>query len=64
MQAMVTQKDDKAINEIRTAENEKTGHALGIWIGGCSLFYKRELWAPKSAGAHSTKSLKISGCKT
>ena len=28
-----------------------------------SLFYKRELWASKSAGAHSTKSLKFSGCK-
>ena len=40
-----------------------TGHALGIWICGCTLFYKRELWASKSAGAHSTKSLKISGCK-
>ena len=39
------------------------GHALGIWICGCSLFYKRELWASKSAGAHSTKSRKISGCK-
>ena len=39
------------------------GHALGIWICGCSLFYKKELWASKSAGAHSTKSLKISGCK-
>jgi hypothetical protein len=39
------------------------GHALGIWICGCSLFYKRELWASKSAGTHSTKSLKISGCK-
>ena len=39
------------------------GHALGIWICGCSLFHKRELWASKSAGAHSTKSLKISGCK-
>ena len=39
------------------------GHALGIWICGCSLFYKRELWVSKSAGAHSTKSLKISGCK-
>ena len=38
-------------------------HALGIWICGCSLYYKRELWASKSAGAHSTKSLKISGCK-
>ena len=40
-----------------------TGHALGIWICGCSLYYKREHWASKSAGAHSTKSLKISGCK-
>ena len=40
-----------------------TGHALGIWICGCSLYYKRELWASKSAGAHSTISLKISGCK-
>ena len=28
-----------------------TGHALGFWIWGCSLFYKRELWASKSAGA-------------
>ena len=27
------------------------GHALGIWICGCSLFYRRELWASKSAGA-------------
>ena len=35
----------------------------GIWICGCSLFHKRELWASKSAGAHSIKSLKISGCK-
>ena len=41
----------------------QTGHALRIWICGCSLFYKRELLATKSAGAHSTKSLKISGCK-
>jgi hypothetical protein len=41
----------------------RPGLALGIWICGCSLFYKRELWASKSAGAHSTKSLKISGCK-
>ena len=38
-------------------------HALGFWICGCSLFYRRELWAPNSAGAHSNKSLKISGCK-
>ena len=40
-----------------------SGNVLGIWICGCSLFYKREHWASKSAGAHSTKSLKISGCK-
>ena len=40
-----------------------SGHALGIWICECSLFYKRELWASKSAGAHSNKSLKIIGCK-
>jgi hypothetical protein len=38
---------------------DTSGHALGIWIRGCSLFYKRELWASKSAGAHSTESLKI-----
>ena len=37
--------------------------ACGIWICGCSMFYKKEFWASKSAGAHSTKSLKISGCK-
>ena len=36
---------------------------LGIWIFGSSLFYKRGLWASKSAGAHRTKILKISGCK-
>ena len=40
-----------------------SGHALGFWICGCSLFYKRELCASKSAGAHSTKSFKICGCK-
>ena len=39
------------------------GHELGNWICGFSLFYKRELWTSKSAGAHSTKSLKICGCK-
>ena len=39
------------------------GHVLGIWICGCSLFYRRELWASKSAGFNSTKSLKICGCK-
>ena len=40
-----------------------TGHALGIWICGCSLFYRRELWASKFAGFNSTKSLKICGCQ-
>ena len=40
-----------------------TWYALGIWICGCSLFYKREFWASKLAGAHSNKRLKISGCK-
>ena len=29
----------------------QSGHALGIQIWGCSLFYKRKLWASKSAGA-------------
>ena len=51
----------KAMLVPRTSLN--SGHALGIWICGCSLFYKREIWASKSAGAHSTKSLKIRGCK-
>ena len=40
-----------------------TGHALEIWICGCSPFYKSELWASKSVGAHSTKSLKSVGAK-
>ena len=35
------------------------GHALGIWICGCSLFYKWELMASKLTRSHSTKSLKI-----
>ena len=26
-----------------------SGHALGIWICGFNLFYRRELWASKSA---------------
>ena len=38
-------------------------HALEIWIFGCTLFYKRYLWASKPAGSHNTISLKISGCK-
>jgi hypothetical protein len=33
--------------------------SLPAWPG----FYKRELWASKSEGAHSTKSLKISECE-
>ena len=39
-----------------------SGNALGIWICrcGCSLFSGFS----KSAGAHSTRSLKISGCKS
>ena len=40
-----------------------TGHAFGIWIWGCSLFYRREFWASKFAGTDSTYSLKIRGCK-
>ena len=43
--------------------DDRKGHALRVWICGCSLFYKRQLWTSKSACAHSTKSLKISGCK-
>ena len=27
---------------------------LGIWICGCSLFYRRELWDSKSSGFNST----------
>ena len=38
-------------------------YALEILICGCSLFYRREYWASKSAGANSTYSLKIRGCK-
>ena len=36
-------------------------NALGIWICGCSLFYRREpeLWASKSLGANQSLSLKI-----
>ena len=29
-------------------------YALGILICGCSLFYRRELWASKSVGSNST----------
>ena len=43
--------------------NELSGHALGIWICGCSLFYKIELRPSKSAGFNNTKILKICGCK-
>jgi len=41
-----------------------SGHALGIWICGCSLFYKRQLRASKSEGFNSTNSLKIFRCKS
>ena len=41
----------------------KSGHALGIWIWGCSLFYRRELCVSKSAGFNGTKSLQTCGCK-
>ena len=47
----------------RSANLLMSGHALGIWKCGYSLFYKRELWASKSGSAHCNKSLKISGCK-
>ena len=40
-----------------------SGHALEISICGCSLFYRRELWASKSASFNSTKSLKSVGAK-
>ena len=36
-----------------------SGHALGICICGCSLLYRRVLWASKSAVFNSTKSFKI-----
>ena len=36
---------------------------LGIWICGCSLFYRIELWASISKSANSTSSLKVRGCK-
>jgi hypothetical protein len=35
------------------ASTSISGHALGIWICGCRLFYRRELWASKSASANS-----------
>ena len=41
-----------------------TGHALGIWICRCSLFYRKELWVSKSEDFNSAKSLKIWGCKS
>ena len=28
---------------------DRSRHVLGIWICGCSLFYRRELWASKYA---------------
>ena len=33
----------------------QSGHALGIGICGCSLFYKKELWTSKSASVYSAK---------
>ena len=32
------------------------GYVLGIWICGCSLLYKRVLWASKSGDEYGTKS--------
>ena len=29
---------------VRLAALLSTGHALEIWIWGCSLFYRRKLW--------------------
>ena len=46
-----------------TQFGQNTGHTLGIWICGRSLFYRRELLASKSMGATSSTSLKICGCK-
>ena len=51
------------LSDFCTASIYIPGYALGIWICGWSLFYKRELWASKSAWALSTKTFKISGCK-
>ena len=41
-----------------------SGHTLGIWICGCSLFYRRELWVSKSVVFKSTKSLTICGWRS
>ena len=49
--------------QVTNFSHEYTRHALEIWISGCSLFHRRELWTSKSAGANSTKSLKIRGRK-
>ena len=46
---------------LKTVHHE--GHALGIWICGCSLFYKRELWVTKSAGAQILKASKSASTK-
>ena len=36
----------------RGSRHHDAWYALGILIGGCNLFYRRELWASKSAGAN------------
>ena len=42
----------KKVSLVQPGSNDfDQGIALGIWILGCSLFYKRELLASKSAGA-------------
>ena len=38
-----------------------SGNALGIWICGCSLFYKREGWVAKSEGTKASKSAGAKG---
>ena len=51
------------LNRLSNHKPYSSGHALGIWICGCSLLYRRELWASNSAGVYSSKSPKICGCK-
>ena len=41
----------KITSKTNEVNNHLAGHAFGIWICGCSLFYRIELWASKSAGA-------------
>ena len=40
-----------------------SGHTLGIWICRCSLFYRRELWALKSAVSIVLRASKFVGAK-